>query len=128
MPKKKGGRPTVMTPIVLGKLEEAFSMGCTDMEASLHAGIHVDSLYEYQKKTPGFADRKNQLKENPVLKARARVLAGFDKDARLAWDYLKNKKSEEFSTKTKTEFSGSLVTDILNDLDGNTDGLPKDKG
>jgi hypothetical protein len=43
MPKKSralvGGRPTVMTEEVMRKLEEAFSLDCTDEEACAYAGI-----------------------------------------------------------------------------------------
>ncbi|HYW81837.1 MAG TPA: hypothetical protein VFB30_01185 [Spirochaetia bacterium] len=33
------GRKTVMTPEVVRKLEEAFSMDCTDEEACAYAGV-----------------------------------------------------------------------------------------
>ena len=64
------GRPTVMTDAVIAKLEHAFSLGCTDLEACFFAGVSKDAFYDYQAKTPGFADRKDALKTNPVLKAR----------------------------------------------------------
>lgn len=75
MAKNKGGRPTVMTENVLNKLEEAFSWGCTDVEASLFAGIDPRTLYTYCEKHPEFSQRKETLKKNPALKAR-RVLFG----------------------------------------------------
>ena len=56
-----------MTETVVGKLEEAFLMGCTDLEACLFAGINRNLLYDYQKKNPEFHDRKEQLKQNPFL-------------------------------------------------------------
>jgi len=59
-----------MTPDVVNKLEDAFLMGCTDMEACLFAGISKQTLYNYQDKTPGYVDRKEMLKTNPVLQAK----------------------------------------------------------
>jgi len=64
------GRPTVMTTNVVGKLEQAFLMGCSDIEACLFADISKQALYDYQKKHPEFIDRKEKLKQNPVMIAR----------------------------------------------------------
>ena len=70
----QGGRPTVMTPEVVKKLEEAFALGCTDLEACFYAGITKPSLYDYQKLHPEFADRKETLKQRPVLLARSVIV------------------------------------------------------
>lgn len=75
-----GGRPTKMTPDVIGKLEQAFLMGCTDLEACFFADISKDALYDYQGKNPEFADRKERLKSNPVMKARQAMLDLIDSD------------------------------------------------
>lgn len=72
------GRPTVMTPDVLAKLEEAFAIGCTDGEAIFYAGISKDAFYDYQKATDGYSERKEALKERPVLKARMTIVKGLD--------------------------------------------------
>lgn len=96
-------RPTVMTPEVIAKLEEAFSWGCTDVEACLHAGIAKQTLYLYQEKNPKFIDRKEALKENPVLLARKSVVTKLNRDGKLAMDYLSRKKKDEFSTKTEND-------------------------
>ena len=119
------GRPTVITPETLLKLEQAFGFGCTDLEACLFAGIGKSTFYEYQKKNPHFLDRKLELKETPVLKARQAVLDGFESDSKLAFDYLKNKKSDEFSTKTATEVSITPLQQLYSELDGNSADLPE---
>ncbi|MAI17103.1 MAG: hypothetical protein CBC71_06365 [Rhodobacteraceae bacterium TMED111] len=125
--KNKGGRPTVMTPETVNKLEQAFALGCTDLEACLFAQISKQTLYDYEKKNPKFSDLKVMLKEMPVLKARQAVLNGFDSDSKLAFDYLKNKKSDEFSTKTKSEVSGEIaLSNILDDISGTSADLPED--
>lgn len=99
MAKNKGGRPTKMTPETVKKLEEAFLMGCSDLEACLYADISKQTLYTHQDKHPEFIDRKKKLKENPVMVARKSVLKGIEKDSKLAFDYLKAKKSDEFAEK-----------------------------
>lgn len=69
-----GGRPTVMTDAVVKKLEEAFALGCSDLEACLFAGISKPTLYAYCEANPSFSDRRAALKTNPVLKARKVVM------------------------------------------------------
>jgi hypothetical protein len=54
----KGGRPPKITDEVLGKLEQAFSIGCTDQEACSFADINPSTLYAYQKKKPKFIGEK----------------------------------------------------------------------
>ena len=100
--KSNAGRPTVMTPEVVSKLEAAFSWGCTDGEACIHAGISRESLYEYIRNNPKFADRKEQLKETPNLRARQVLnIALQQKDKQAAQWWLERKKKEEFSTRSE---------------------------
>ena len=80
MAKNVGGRPTVMTPEVIAKLEDAFSWGCTDLEACCNADISKDALYDYCNKYPKFSERKEVLKNQPVMKARRVVQAALDDD------------------------------------------------
>lgn len=47
----------VMTQEIIDK-EYIFSMGGTDEEACLCAGISTQALYDYQKRHPEFAERK----------------------------------------------------------------------
>ena len=99
MAKKKvnlGGRPTVMTPEVVGKLEQAFAIDCSVEEACSFADISRDSFYDYLKKNPKFSDRIADLREKPVLKARNTVVAKIGESYANAMDYLKRKKKLEF--------------------------------
>lgn len=103
------GRPTVMTPIVIAKLEEAFALGCTDLEACLFAGISKDSLYRHQTDNADFCDRKELLKENPILVARTSVLAEMKGNGDLALKYLERKKKDEFSTRAELEHAHTFT-------------------
>jgi len=69
-----GGRPTSITKDRLQKLEQAFLMGCTDVEACLYADVAPSTMYLYASNNPEFSERKETLKQNPVMKARGVIL------------------------------------------------------
>lgn len=92
-----GGRPTVMTPAVLAKLEQAFAIDATVKEALSYADIGNDAYYDYLKKHPEFAERISKLRERPVLAARQKVVSGIKDSYANAMDYLKRKRRLEFS-------------------------------
>lgn len=103
------GRPTVMTDAVLRKLEEAFALGCTDLEACLYADIAKSTLYDYQIAHPEFVERKEELKETPMLKARTTVIKSLNQIQPAQW-YLERKKKNEFAQ--RNEFTGPDGTPI----------------
>lgn len=92
----KVGRPTVMTKETIRKLEEVFAIGGSDSEACFYADISKESLYAYCRKHPEFTDRKESLKEKPILKARQTVVKSLDQPD-YAFKYLERKKKDEFS-------------------------------
>lgn len=118
-PKKSVGRPTIMTPEVLNKLEEVFAIGGTDKEACFYADISHQTLYDYQAEHPEFVERKEALKERPILKARQTIVRGLDDDKNAQW-YLERKRKNEFSVRTETdittlgkEVNTSVVPELL---------------
>ena len=94
------GRPTVMTDEVIRKLEEIFALGGTDLEACLWADISKSTLYDYQVLHPEFVERKEKLKEEPILKARRTVVGALDQP-NMALSYLERKKKDEFSLRVE---------------------------
>lgn len=115
---EKIGRPTVMTKDTIAKLEYVFALGGSDLEACFYADISKDTLYRYQQENPDFKDRKEALKEKPVLLARESVIRGMQDDGKLAFDYLKNKKNDEFSTKQKIDENITVsFLDLINETD-----------
>lgn len=96
----KVGRPTVMTETMVKKLEEAFAFGATDAEACFYAGITKQTLYSYQKKFPEFVDRKEALKQRPILLARKKVVDEIEADVKNAQWYLE-KKAKDFTPKAE---------------------------
>lgn len=90
--------------MVLKKLDEAFSIGCSDVEACAYADISPAAMYEYQKKTPKFLERKRVLKEKPILLARKVVIDAMQNgDANLAFKYLERKRRDEFAIRVENE-------------------------
>ena len=118
LPKNLGGRPTKMTPETIKKLEEAFAIGASDKEACFYADISHETLYTYQDKTPGFLERKEALKQRPVLLARQSVVKAIESDPATARWFLERKSRNEFATKTEVEQSGDLNIK-LNELEDN---------
>jgi hypothetical protein len=116
------GRPTKMTPETVKKLEEAFAIGASDGEACFYADISKETLYTYQDKTPGFLDRKNALKERPVLLARQTVAKSMETDVNTAKWYLERKLKKEFAS--RNELTGAdgkdLPTPLLGGVSKNT--------
>lgn len=106
--KKEVGRPVVITPSTLRKLEEVFALGGTDEEACLFGGIGKTTLYEFQKKNPEFQERKEALKQSPILKARKAVIEAFEDNPDLALKFLERRKKDEFSPRTEQTHSGQV--------------------
>ena len=113
---KKRGRKPLITPQILDKLETAFSIGCTDIEACFYAKISESTLYNYQEKHPEFVERKKQLKERLVFQARTVIADSLNhKDESTARWYLERKRREEFSTTVATEVKGEFKIVVADD-------------
>jgi len=104
MSENKVGRPTVMTEETVNKLEEIFALGGSDREACFYANISKQTLYDYQEKHPEFIDRKEALKETPILKARREVVKGLS-NYQNAMDFLKRKRKKEFSERIENDIT-----------------------
>lgn len=120
--KKPVGRPTVVTPEIMDKLQYAFMLGCTDEEACFYAGIAQSTLYNYQKEHPEFLEQKDEWKLNPVFKARQTVINNLG-DPEMAFKYLERKRKDEFSPKTELSFTGTKLDEAtvkkIDELMGN---------
>ena len=111
--KSNAGRPTVMTPETVNKLEQAFLIGCTDQEACFFANISKQTLYDYQAKFPEFVDRKEQLKEAVFYDARNTIAKSVKENPQYAFEFMKRKKKDEFSERSElTGKDGTPITPI----------------
>lgn len=71
-------------------------MGCTDDEACLFAGIGRSTLFRYCDDNEGFRDRKEVLKQNPVMLARGIQLEQLqDGDSHTAQKVLERKEGSK---------------------------------
>lgn len=112
------GRPTVMTPEVLAKLEEAFSYGATDREATFVAGISNDALYDYCRENPDFASRKEALKDMPKYQARMNIAKAIKaKSIPVSQWYAERKIKNEFSAKTEIDLDANITGPAIVRLD-----------
>ena len=81
-------------PTIKAKLEQAFAIGCTDAEACLYAGISKTTLYSYIEQCPEFGERKEELKQYPVIKAKHSVVSRLKDDVVTSKWYLERKTKE----------------------------------
>lgn len=110
-----GGRPTIIDEVVLKKLEEVFAIGGTDLEACFYADISHQTLYNYQKAHPEFVERKEALKEKPVLLARQTVVKALASDSDIAFKYLERKRKSEFAVRSEVTGADGVPLHPQND-------------
>jgi len=94
------GRPPKLTETTVKKIEEGAALGCTDTEIALKAGISRTTFYEWIKNDPALADRLDELREKPFLKARQTIVDSLDNPKDAQW-YMERKKKGEFALRTE---------------------------
>ena len=121
MAKSKAGRHTVMTELTIKKLEEVFAIGGTDEEACMYADISHQTLYTYQEKYPEFVERKEALKERPILKARQTIVNALSNPHDAQW-FLSRKRKKEFGDNVDVTSGGEVITPIYAGLSRHISG------
>ena len=104
------GRPSSMTPEVVNKLEQAFAIDSTVIEACSYADISRETFYNWLEKNPKFNDRIQRLRQRPVLKARQTIVQNIEQPEHAKW-YLERKVKKEFAL--RTEYTGKDGKDLL---------------
>jgi len=102
---KKNGRPTVMTEAVIAKLEQGFKIGLNDTECCAYAEIGRDAFYDYIKKNPEFADKKEEWKRNPIAKAKYTIYKNLADPNIAKW--LLERRDDDYSNKIKQEVTNT---------------------
>lgn len=111
--KNRGGRPTVVTAQVVGKLELGFAKGLNKTECCKFAGISRDALYDYIDSHPEFSDRIEVLQSHPSMKAKFNIADRIEKgDVEMSKWYLERKNPDEFSTKQNISASVTGVVKL----------------
>lgn len=97
---KDSGRPTLMTPEVIAKLEGAFANGMTDGQACIIAGISKNTLYDYIQRNPNFGNRKEMLKQRVDIQAKKVIVDAINNgDTGTAKFWVERRCKDEFSTR-----------------------------
>lgn len=95
--KNPGGRPTVITPDVVQKLEEAFKIDATDEEACAYANISGSTFYDHMKKNKPFSERIRAAQRYPFLIMKKVVVkAANEGDGKLAMKWLQNRQRDRY--------------------------------
>mgnify|MGYP001278545656 CR=1 FL=1 len=80
-------------------LEDAFSVGASDIEACFLANISKQTLYNYQKENPSFVDRKMALKDMPKYAAKKVVVKAIEAGDKQQANWYLERKDKEFKNK-----------------------------
>lgn len=116
-------RPTKMTEQTLKDLRAAFLIGATKEEASAYAGISKVTLYSYIEKNPEFLNEIEAWQNEPILKAKRKVVGDLDKDVKNAQWYLERKAKAEFAPRQEhTGADGNAIQAII-DKFGDSEGV-----
>jgi len=109
MTKNRVGRPNKVTPEILNLLREGFLTGFDNVEACAYAKVPQSTFYKYCKEHPEYIEEIEELKQNPLLKAKATLFKNLDNPIHAQW-YLSRKKKSEFAE--RTELTGAEGTDL----------------
>lgn len=101
------GRPTVFDEITIQKLEDAFSVGATDLEAAFMANISKSSLYNYFKSNPDFLDRTEALKEMLKFKAKKVISKAIEEDDNDTAKWYLERKAKNDGFSSRQELTGA---------------------
>jgi len=100
--KKKNGRPTIMTPEAIKKMEDSFSQGFSISDACIFADISRETFYNYCQATEGFLDKCKALQQRPLLKSILVINKALNEgDVNTAKWYAERKRKEEFSLRSE---------------------------
>ena len=108
-------KPKLDNPETVKKLEEAFALDCSIMEACFYANISKQTYYDLIAYKPELIDRFEALRNKPVLMARQEVVKGFRWNPDLALKYLERKRKNEFSLKTISENKNEINLTLSED-------------
>jgi len=98
---------------VIRKLELAWACRATDAEAAFFADISPSSLSEFLSRNPKISERKEALKNKPILEARMCLVKAVTTDPELALKFLERVKRDEFSLKYEVDHRDKTLEQLL---------------
>lgn len=101
------GRPNFEpSPAQLKILEDSFKLGAQVKEALAQAKIPSSTFYKYLNEHPDFMEQIEWWQQYPIMLAKHSVVSHMGEDGKLALEYLKCKKKDEFGTRTEITGAG----------------------
>ena len=94
------GRPTVMIPKVIAKIEEELKNGATLAQASFLAGISLKTIYNYFTDNPDFKERCELLQGLVAYRARINIKNKIESGDIDTSKYWLDRKDKEFKPKS----------------------------
>lgn len=117
------GRPTVMIPEVIEKIEEELKNGATLAQASFLAGISLKTLYNYFSDNPEFKDRCELLQGLVSYRARINIKNKIEAGDIDTSKYWLDRKDKDFKQKTDITSNDEpiqpLMVKFISDENGN---------
>ena len=98
---------------VVSKLEFSWALGASDAEAAFLAEISPAALSRLLADDPKISERKEALKNKPVLEARKCLVEAIRTDPELALKYLERVRKNEFSTKSEVSHRDMTIEELL---------------
>lgn len=125
---------------VITKCEQVWCLGGSDAEAAFFADISTASLSRYLTAHPNIAERRDALRERPILLARTALIEAFDghtykakekvklpggeekevevertaiKNPDMALKFLERVRKQEFSTRNEIELRDKTMEQLL---------------
>lgn len=111
--KKMVTKPTKMTKETIAKLEAAFAVDASIIEACFYAGIDDSTYYRFKKENKEKCEQMERLRLKPILAARERIAKSVQTSDQMASWFLERKRKNEFATKTIT--TGEIVTSEMDE-------------
>lgn len=114
-----GGRPTVLTPDVVSKLEEVLKDGGTITEACEQAGISRDTYHRNVNDDSKFSDKMAKAQEYVTEVAKSVVARDITKrkNTETAKWWLERKRKSEFSTRVEQNITVSALEEAIKEAD-----------
>lgn len=107
------GRPTVMTPEVIEKIEEELKNGATLQQAAFLANITLKTLYNYFHTEPDFKERCELLQNLVSYRARKNIKEKIEKGDIDTSKYWLDRKDKEFKPKGDLTSDNEAIQPVL---------------
>lgn len=99
--------------IVIAQLCEVWGFGGSDAEAASFADIPKSTLCRYLQTHPEVEQRRDALREKPILAIRKCVVEAAKTDPELGLKFLERARRSEFSLRSEVDHSGHLTLENL---------------